>query len=147
MRLIFRIYVRPPLGWCANPNDNKSNMKFSMNLNVPTKLDFKLSSWFLWEAQQILLLQSFDCNIPTSIHVGWQIVQEERFATLKCQDFKECSTFKVFCGLDFLLKIKYSNQNVCFIILMLDVLWVDCYSGNPMQIQTSWAAYTNEIQM
>ena len=89
-------------------------MKFSMNLNVPTKLDFKLSSWFIWEAQQILLLQSFDCNIA-SIRVCWQIVQEECFATLKCQDFKEYSTFKVFCGLDFLRKIKYSNQNVWFI--------------------------------
>ena len=84
-RLIFRIYVRPPLEWCANPNDNKSNMKFSMNLNVPTKLDFRLSSWFLWEAQQISLLQSFDCNIA-SICVCWQTVQEECLAPLKWKD-------------------------------------------------------------
>ena len=32
--------------YCAEKsdmNDNKSNMKFAMNLNVPTKLDFWLS--------------------------------------------------------------------------------------------------------
>ena len=33
-------------------NDNKSNMKFAMNLNVPTKLDFWLSFWLLWEAHR-----------------------------------------------------------------------------------------------
>ena len=38
--------------------DNKSNMKFAMNPNVPTKLDCALSWAVVWEAQSCVTIPS-----------------------------------------------------------------------------------------
>ena len=93
----------------ANSNDNKSNMKFSMNLNVPTKLDFKLSSWFLWEAQQISPILWLHHWQEQTVHVyqvprSWNMLLTVRFQ-------QHCSKVMLSWSLGFLPEIKH---NVCF---------------------------------
>ena len=123
----------------ANSNDNKSNMKFSMNLNVPTKLDFKLSSWFLWEAQQIspiLWLHHFQ---EQTFHVyqvprSWNIV----LTTVRFQ--QHCSKVMLSWSLGFLPEITQCLHLICGIKMWS--LIVDCCSGNQMQIETKFELRT-----